>query len=103
MKRFLVRAKKVLDTDLNSDGRGDVLVLHGGRRGVSLVNGSSPNMASVRHYALGPLPSSLAVGQLMGDASGPLDVIVADAGRRRDNINGSVWILQGQSATSGGM
>jgi hypothetical protein len=81
--------------DLNGDGRGEVVVLHGGRRALSLVGWGSTGSVSVRSYALGPSPVSLAFGQMLGDAKGPLDVIVADSANRRDDISGSVWILQG--------
>ena len=69
--------------------------LHRQRKALSLVSGDNPNMVSRRHYALGPAPNWVAVGQLLGGADSPLDVIVADTATRRDLINGSLWILQG--------
>lgn len=86
---------QLIAADLNKDGRADVVVLHRQRKALSLVSGDNPNMVSRRHYALGPSPNWVAVGQLLGSADSPLDVIVADTAPRRDNINGSLWILQG--------
>ena len=95
--------KQLLAADLDRDGRAEVLALHGERRALSVISGSSPNTAGVRSYALGLTPNVMAIGQLLGNDSSPLDVIVADTGIRRDSINGSQWILEGRSGLGGSL
>ena len=95
-----MRPSQVIAADINADRRAELLLLCKDRHALTFVSGSSPNQSGQRHYALGKQPQWLGIGNLLGDARSPLDVLVVDSYGRLDPTNGSVWILEGISAVS---
>lgn len=91
------RYEMMAAADVNGDGRPDLALLSMGRRVVTYVSGTSPQVAVAKlsHYSVGRRPTGIAFGNVDFDATSPIDLVLSDNNPQLAGSTTSAWILQG--------